>query len=252
MSALLSSFSRAGSVYDRFAAPQRWAAEALLHFVRSGKPDHWTELGCGTGLLTTLLRERWPHTPITAIDGSPGMLDQARTRNLPGVDWILHDLETALPELPKSWMISSSSLHWLENPKCFYSRLRMAVSSETPLAISIMLDGTLDELREARRRALPEHPLPLALPDFDELIHTLDSCGWKVERSETETQSFGYASAKELLQSLRSTGVNGAPYGRAQRALTRSELARLEQVITDQQTPPILSYRAGRIFAYAF
>jgi len=38
------------------------------------------DLGCGTGYTTAILRARFPASPITAIDLSPGMLETARQR----------------------------------------------------------------------------------------------------------------------------------------------------------------------------
>lgn len=55
--------------------------EALLGYL----PNNWTpgtilELGCGTGNLTLLLRERFPEAPLTGIDVSEGMLEVCRAR----------------------------------------------------------------------------------------------------------------------------------------------------------------------------
>jgi len=62
------------------------AAVAAAAVLRSG--DRVLEVGCGTGAVTALLRERGAH--VTAIDQAPEMLEQARRRLAPdaSIEWL--------------------------------------------------------------------------------------------------------------------------------------------------------------------
>ena len=57
-------------------------AEMLEEVVRcmSPKVTDILELGCGTGALTALIRQRHPAAAITAVDAAPDMIEIARER----------------------------------------------------------------------------------------------------------------------------------------------------------------------------
>ncbi|BBX20404.1 ubiquinone biosynthesis methyltransferase UbiE [Mycolicibacterium duvalii] len=48
------------------------------------------DIGCGTGASTAALLDAAPHAEIVAVDGSAGMLDEARSKHWPGAVTFVH------------------------------------------------------------------------------------------------------------------------------------------------------------------
>lgn len=63
----------------------------------NGQPISVLEIGCGTGLFTKLLAERFPHARITATDAFVPMLDVAKERlaGFPNITVAQYDAQTA-------------------------------------------------------------------------------------------------------------------------------------------------------------
>ncbi|MEL7045937.1 MAG: methyltransferase domain-containing protein [Pseudomonadota bacterium] len=101
--------------YDRFAEARQRAARDLVLAVPELEAKLITDLGCGSGLSTQLLDERWPQAEITAVDRSPAMLERARER-VPRARAVEGDIGNSdlwsngsLQDL----LFANASLHWL-------------------------------------------------------------------------------------------------------------------------------------------
>jgi ubiquinone/menaquinone biosynthesis C-methylase UbiE len=75
-------------------------------------PQNVLELGCGTGILTSMIREVYPEAEITGIDLSPEMLSLASEQSeLKGVRFLAQDLRGAWPEGFYDAIVTSLCLH---------------------------------------------------------------------------------------------------------------------------------------------
>lgn len=106
----------------RYAVPGREAQiAALVDLVpASEKPFDIIDLGCGEGLLSAALLDRFPQAWITALDGSAAMLARARARcQRFGVRFTAQraDLGQPWPRLARAprTVVSSLALHHLED-----------------------------------------------------------------------------------------------------------------------------------------
>ncbi len=81
-----------------------------------------TDLGCGTGLSTQLLRQRWPAAQLTGIDISPAMLEEARHR-VSGVEWRCQSIADFAPDTPQDLLFANASLQWLPDHPSLLRRL---------------------------------------------------------------------------------------------------------------------------------
>ena len=222
------SFSKAGATYDTYAQPQRWAAGHLATKIPDCSPAHIVELGCGTGLLTEHLQARFSESAITAVDAAEGMIDQARQRKtLQSVDWVIQDLLSFDVPAETHLLVSACTFHWLEDLPGFLSKLRKSVPPKTPLVFSAMLKGTVAELRDVRRKVLPDHQVPEELPSLSDITEYCTSAGWSVDDQEELPYCARFTTAHELLRSLQRTGVNGGRYGSKGQPLYRGDLKQL-------------------------
>lgn len=75
-------------------------------------PRRILEIGCGTGILTAMVREEYPGAEIIGIDLSPEMLKMAAAKpELEGVRFLAQDLRDAWPEGRYDAIITSLCLH---------------------------------------------------------------------------------------------------------------------------------------------
>jgi len=129
-------------------------------------------------------------------------------------------------------LVSGCTFHWLDDLSGFLSMLRTSVAPKTPLVFSIMLKGTVAEVQDARRQALPQHEPPEELPDFENIMEHCTRAGWRIDHQEELPFCTRFTSAWELLQSLQRTGVTGGKYGTKDHPLYRRDLKRLMDELT--------------------
>lgn len=113
-------FDATASTYDRDRAKlipgcdafYRWAIDLIPAGAKT-----IVDLGAGSGLLTQLVRQRFPHVAIHLIDFSASMLDLARKRLGDEHNLIFTQADYAIEPIPSSVcaIVSSLSIHHLED-----------------------------------------------------------------------------------------------------------------------------------------
>ncbi|KAI0602112.1 S-adenosyl-L-methionine-dependent methyltransferase [Biscogniauxia sp. FL1348] len=106
--------------YEKYLAPMtRLGIEALIEALFKKLPpaadSNFLDCGAGTGISTSLLRQRHPSIPITAVDFAPGMIERVKQLNLPGVKIFLSDaaaLDRAL--VPKAAFTHAVAAHMIQ------------------------------------------------------------------------------------------------------------------------------------------
>jgi trans-aconitate 2-methyltransferase len=133
--------------YLKFSQPRLQPALDLLARITLSAPLRIYDLGCGTGNVTRLLRQRWPLASITGVDSSAAMLRQAQTEE-PGIAWVAHDLQTWQPSMPPDLIFSNAALHWLPDHVVVMPRL-----------LSQLAPGGLLAIQMPRNFSAPSHVL---------------------------------------------------------------------------------------------
>ena len=109
------------------------------------------DAGCGDGEVTAGLLERLPEGRVYAVDGSPAMVERARTAlgGDPRVTVVLSDLlELALPE-PVDVAFSSATFHWIADHDALFARLHGALRPGGRLLAQCGGAGNIAAVREA-------------------------------------------------------------------------------------------------------
>lgn len=79
--------------YLRYGACRARPADDLIPRITLTVPGDICDLGCGSGILTARLRERWPDRRIVAVDGSAAMLAHAVARfGDSHIEWVNRDI----------------------------------------------------------------------------------------------------------------------------------------------------------------
>lgn len=240
-------FSAAAEDYDTHAGVQMEAASHLLRLIPVCTPERILDLGCGTGLMTVMLRGRWPGALVTAIDAAPGMVARAKER-LPGCHVHVADIACLARHPVFDLVISNCALQWVSPFETGIARMAEQVRPGGVAALSVMLDGTLRELHEARRMVAPGNPPLGRMPAGEEVIAALSRAGMDVAAAEQTVIVRRLPSVRDVLAALRAQGVTGGHLARGARGLTRRELARLEEVYTHMhgdENGVAVTYRVG-------
>jgi malonyl-CoA O-methyltransferase len=222
-------FSRAAAQYHRLTEVQERVAARLAELlVPLPAPARILEIGCGTGHFTRLLRRRFPAARLCAVDIAEPMILQARQRLPdPGIEWVVADVRAGLPEGRFDLVAGSSSLHWMTPLERLFPLLRARLVPGGDLVFSVMRDGSLPELREARRLASPRKEPRGHLPSTAEVTGALAGAGFRVLRLEEQSLVSRHPDAAAFLSALRQQGVTGGEFSRGAVPLTRGELQAL-------------------------
>ena len=208
-------FGGAALGYDAAAVVQRAAASRLAesiaaaglpHSERGGRP-RVLEIGCGTGLLTAMLRRLLPRAEWTVSDLSPEMLRQcrARFRHQPGMRFLAMDAESPALRPGFDLVCGSLALQWLSDRAASLRALSDLLDDGGLLAVSTLCAGSFSGWRAALRAedavdAMPEHP-PLATLQAEWPAHGAGH--WRAE-----TLLERHARGVDFLRSLRAIGAD--------------------------------------------
>ena len=164
--------------YHKFSDHRRRPAVELLARTPPGDPGAVYDLGCGSGEVTRLIAERWPHAAVRGIDSSPDMLARARagdgagretegggaergSRSTPpdAIEWIEADVATWTPPDPPGLLYANASLQWVDGHETLFPRLLRSLAPGGALAVQMPLS------RESRSHRLMHEALAAGGPE---------------------------------------------------------------------------------------
>ncbi|WP_257350205.1 malonyl-ACP O-methyltransferase BioC [Pseudalkalibacillus decolorationis] len=141
-------FSDHARTYDEYANVQKKMANQLIGSLpKSDKSIDILEIGCGSGYLTRILCEVFPHATITAIDLAPGMIEVAKERmGEKRVTYLCGDIEEMMLHKTYDIIISNATFQWLNNPKKVIGQLYTLLKSGGVFTFSTFGAKTFQEL----------------------------------------------------------------------------------------------------------
>ncbi|MEI8139951.1 MAG: methyltransferase domain-containing protein [bacterium] len=234
MTSVANRFSRAAQTYERGASLHRHVAARLIETlpepgeVGSGRI---LEVGCGSGILTEPLRQRYPEASFCVLDVAEGMVAAVRSRwgHDPRMEFVVADVREFSTPRPFDLMVSSSALHWATPLEGTFANLKRHLFPEGKCYVALMIDGTLAELHALRRRVAPGKIPAGRLSTAAEVLEAARAAGFTVVTSEEESIQTRYHSADDFLSTIHAQGLTGGAVSRASVSLTRTELKRLRR-----------------------
>jgi trans-aconitate 2-methyltransferase len=122
--------------YHRYGDERQRPAADLLTRIPLEAPAVVYDLGCGSGLSTALLAQRWPRARITGVDSSPAMLAAAR-QALPDLAFAEGDIASWSAPEPADLLFSNATLQWLGDHALLFPRLMTQVKPGGVLAVQM-------------------------------------------------------------------------------------------------------------------
>lgn len=202
-------FSNAAERYEQSAHIQRQAAvlfDAWLAGLKLEAPQRIAEIGCGTGLLTRLLRARFPQAAIEATDLAPAMVEFCR-RSLGEQAHIRYRVcngRTARFDPAAHWIVSAMCFQWLLPLRPV---LQHHLAQSRVLAFSLVLDGSFSAWRTAHAQAGIEPGLQ-PLPEFAALLAECEGLGLGTVHAQRISLTEWHADGLSFAGSLRAIGAD--------------------------------------------
>lgn len=204
-------FGARAAQYDDHALLQRESAARLAAFIAAhgGLPRTGlvVEIGCGTGLLSSLLADQAEHYQATDI--APEMLERCRARlgRLPQLSFAVQDGEGAsFPATPAA-IVSNLAAQWFRDPVAGLAHL----ARQTPLlAFAVPLAGSFPEWEQAFRDLGRESGL-LPLPEENALTRALSGLAGDSGRRayfSITSHVIHYENARAFADSFRGIGAD--------------------------------------------
>lgn len=203
-------FDKAAHTYDQYAILQKQVAAGVeqlsLQHAHSGRREQLLDIGAGTGFVTRPLLLHYPAAQVTALDLSPNMLDtipdDARLHKV-CADFMRLPFEEARFDL----ITSSLALQWGQDLLPLFEGLYKVLKPGGQLVFSTLLEDSLFELRDSWKQAdRREH-----VNQFASLLNlntAIEQAGLKMLQQRQENITLHYASANDVLKSLKGIGAN--------------------------------------------
>ena len=235
-------FGRAASSYDSAAGVQQKMSDQLIGLTSAYTGDKTieriTDLGCGTGLSLQELSTLYPGARLTAVDISPGMLAQARTR-LQNAEIVCADMEQYSSTSPQDLIFSNASIQWCDLRKVS-DRAYRSLNTGGIFALSTFGPDTHNEVAKAWQQVDGrDHRIDFL--DSGEHIKILQASGFSMIGHQTSTRRICFDSAQALLDSIKRTGATNASRDRDRGLLSPGRYRNLLREL-NREHPLLLSY----------
>jgi len=153
-------FGSASGTYDSASRLQKAMGDTMLARIPENfEPTSILDLGCGTGWFTRKLANQYPNAAVTGADLASGMLQQAQARSPETITWLNADAEQLpLADNSADLIFSNLMIQWSARPETVLAECQRILKPGGTLAISTLLHGTLEELKQAWAEADPGQP----------------------------------------------------------------------------------------------
>ncbi|MBF0544590.1 MAG: malonyl-ACP O-methyltransferase BioC [Candidatus Riflebacteria bacterium] len=237
------SFSRAASTYDLNACVQKASACELISLLLSEDPESILEPGCGTGLFTRLLSERFPRALITAFDHSKEMVDSAKSRITSNEITFFVDEAESFKSGKYDMIISNAAFHWFLNFRDVIEQQNKMLNPSGKIAFSYYGPQTYRELRESLSELTSKTEI-LSSDKFLKKTEIKAILETNFKKCIVHENIFfqKFSSVFDLLKNIKLTGTNRKT-GAQRIAWTKKLLESLDKIYKEKYGEIIASYQ---------
>lgn len=225
---IIRNFSRYAYLYDKYSDMQSRAASELVTQIKNSRFKRIMEVGCGTGNYTLLLREKFKHARIKAVDISGKMIEVARLKlRDDSVEFMVQDAENLNLDEEFDLLTSNACFQWFSGLTQTLSSYKELLGRNGIILFSLFGPLTFWELNFSLRCVFKD--TSIVANDFItiEKIKKILSDNFKdVTVKETRFEE-SFATLRDLLNKIKYTGVRGDGLG-AKISFDRGALREIE------------------------
>lgn len=223
-------FSRCAYLYDKYSDVQRMSALEILNGIDSRDFAHVLEIGCGTGNYTSLLREKFKNTRITALDISGRMVEVAqgklRDKN---IEFVVGDGESVDMTRENFDLITSNAcFQWFENLDKALKKYKGLLKKNGLILFSLFGPLTFRELGESLACVAQNASIPAGSFIDKDTINNLLKGEYKNVTIKELIYEESFNNLRELLEKIKYSGIKGGGL-RNMIYLGKNNLERLEE-----------------------
>ena len=242
--AVRNSFSRYARYYDRYSDIQRICALRLISRIRSGPLSRILDVGCGTGCYTRLLRDKFPHSKIRAVDVSSEMIEVAAEKLKDAdIEFDVIDGEDVRLDKKYDLITSNASFQWFEDLEGALTNYKAALNTGGMILFSAFGPLTFRELQDSVR-GLSGTEFSVVSSGFTGRrgLETMLNGIFDDTQVEEMIHRQDHGSVTELLRNIKYTGVraDGIPW---KRMWTARALGGLEDIYRKMHKDIVATYQ---------
>ena len=223
------SFERAADSYDAAAVLQREVADRMaerLDYIKL-QPEVILDAGSGTGYGSAELRRRYPDARVVELDLAHAMLCASREKQRAGQGMLSRLFKPQQPwqvcadveRLPLAdnsvdMIWSSLTIQWLNLPDAVFAEFQRVLKPGGMVLFATLGPDTLFELRAAFGAADGRNHVNQFI-DMHDLGDAMLTSGMSEPVMDMEKIVMTYASAREVMQDLKSIGAHNVTAGRS-------------------------------------
>ena len=235
------SFSRAAMSYDASAVLQKQVRDEMFSRLDliNIKPlalrgSAILDAGCGTGLASFALQNRFKKSQVISMDIALGMLQKTKTQR-PFLNKLLnqqHLLCADIESLPVasnsiSLLWSNLALQWCNDLDAAFNEAARVLQPDGLFMFSTFGPDTLKELRASSNNG---HTHVSRFIDMHDIGDALTRAGFSAPVLDVEHYTLTYDNVKGVMTDLKSIGAHNATAGRARGLQGKGFLSNLTQV----------------------
>ncbi|MHA2502926.1 MAG: methyltransferase domain-containing protein [Candidatus Kariarchaeaceae archaeon] len=132
-------------------------------------PSKIVDVGCGTGNVTAIMKDRWPAATVLGFDSSPSMIEKARSGR-DDIIWDQKQIEEWVPEEKYDLIFSNAVYHWLPDHPRLFERLFSYLSdggvfaAQMPNNFDLPTHTTIEEVARENTWSIDLEPKLLGRP----------------------------------------------------------------------------------------
>ena len=224
---IAASFSKAAASYDSVADLQRQVGTTLLQRLPPQfKPQHWLDVGSGTGYFSRVLAQHFPESSGTALDLAEGVVRHAYPQG--GARYFVCGDAEHLPLATCRYdlLFSSLALQWCTDFSQVLAEAQRVLRPGGLLVFSSLCTQTLHELRSSWQQVDGFVHVNRFRP-LSDYQHYCAQSSLELLELNTEIRTLHYGDLRAITHELKALGAHNVNPGRPDGLMGRARLRAL-------------------------
>lgn len=204
-------FSKYASYYDMYSGVQENCARKLIAMTDGDRFQKILDVGCGTGIYTGYLRNRFQSAHIKALDISEEMIRIARDKlSEQRIEFITGDAEEIDLSERFDLVTSNASLQWFSNVEKALLRYKKILTGKGVILFSTFGPHTFCELHTSLEKIFGKHSSVSSTGFMGKGgIRKILKTNFNNAEMKEEIRRERFDSLKELLKKIKYSGIRG-------------------------------------------